>query len=226
MTIEQPHARIRHRKLQQPAGATEIWLEKAGPQVTMHTLQPNGSGASHWKCCSVDGCVGEAIVAHGKCLRHADPAARDHYLNTLRSGTRLLSLRGVSVTQELLDTLLRSTIVEDKKVLVALSFSGADVAARMDFVGYTFERTLEFTGATLHAPAVFQDCLFKQTISARFTFFNSGPPSFTNSTFHGGTDLSHAHAKRVSIGFSNCSFSQSLVADGIRLGREKKPLPM
>lgn len=83
MTIQQPNSRVRHRKFELPNGTVEVWLERAGPYVTMHTVYPNGGGAGNWERCEIDDCLGQAVIEQSKCLRHADAGSRDQYLNGL-----------------------------------------------------------------------------------------------------------------------------------------------
>ncbi len=211
--IEQPNSRQRYRKLQLPNGSAEVWLEPAGTRIEMHTLRPNGSGTGYWDKCEIDGCLGEAVIQRSRCVKHANVADRMQYLTTLTAGISALSLRGVVVTQDLINQLYPQLIVE-KKLGVAISFAGAEINTALRFQGYTFEQFLDFSGAIVREPIEFRDCIFNGLI-ASFTFFNAGPPSFTASEFRGAVDLSYAHAERVSIGFTNCSFTESLTADGI-----------
>lgn len=215
MTIQQPNSRERHRKLKLPNGTAEVWLERAGPRVSMHTAHPNGGGSGNWERCESDGCLGQAVIDQSKCLRHADVDSRDRYLSSLVNSNQGLSLTGVAVNQELLDAILRSPLTADDRIRVPISFMGAEVDARLDFDGYTFEKAFSLNGAIVRAPAVFRNCTFWSLLDTQYAFFNSGPPSFTSTTFAGDVALSYAHAERVSIGFTACSFRQTLTANGI-----------
>src|SRR5215218_1687477 len=92
MTIQQPNSRERYRKLELANGVAEVWLERAGSQVTMHTVHPNGSSTSGWERCDIDGCLGCAVVQQSKCLRHANVSSRDQYLSALDISDQPLSL--------------------------------------------------------------------------------------------------------------------------------------
>lgn len=181
----------------------------------MHTVRPNGGGSSNWKRCEIDNCLGAAVVQNSHCIRHVDDVRRNDYLNTLCEGRGFLSLQGVEITQELMDYILRSAIVKENTLMVPLSLAGADISARLDFSNYIFPYHFNLSGAIVHEATVFNKSVFKESITAQFTFFNAGPPSFTDTTFYRAVDLSYVHADRVSIGFSNCSFAEPLKADGI-----------
>jgi hypothetical protein len=215
MTIQQPNSRERYRVFELPNGTAEVWLERAGPRVTIHTASPNGGGSGNWERCQIDSCLGQAVAGQSMCLRHADIGTRDQYLNDLGSDNRGLSLTGVEVNQELIDAILRSPLVDEGRVRVPISFWGAEVDARLDFEGLTFESSFTLNGAIVRGPAAFRNCTFKGLLDARFAYFDGGPPSFTATNFSEGVDFSCAHAERVSIGFTNCSFTKPLAADGI-----------
>src|SRR5215207_549901 len=215
MTIQQPNSRERYRKLELPNGIAEVWLERAGSHVTMHTVLPNGSGGgtSNWERCDIDGCLGCAVVQQSKCLRHASVESRNQYLNDL-GGNQALSLNGVAVNQELADAILRSPPLGERSTKVPIFLIGAEINARLEFDGHTFAHILALDGAIVRQPTFFRNCTFKAFLSAQFTLFDSGPPSFSSSTFAEAVNFSHARAENVSIGFSDCSFAKTFTANG------------
>jgi hypothetical protein len=215
MTIQQPNSRERYRTFELPNGLAEVWLERAGSLVSMHTVRPNGSGSANWERCDIDGCLGQAVVQQSKCLRHASVESRDQYLSALGSSNQPLLLNGVVVNQDLADAILRSPIISDRRVKVPILLQGAEIDARLDFDGYTFEHSLALNGTIVHQLAAFGNCTFKGPLTARFTFFKGGPPSFRATNFSEAVDFSYAHAEPVSIGFSDCSFAKPFTADGI-----------
>lgn len=218
MTIQQPNARERYRRLELPTGVAEVWLERAGSRVTMHTVHPHGGGSSNWDRCDVDGCLGQAVVQQSKCLRHASVESRDQYLDSLGSslGSKQgLLLNGVAVNQELANAILRSPLLSEGSTKAPILLVGAEIDARLDFDGYIFSHSLALNGAIVRQPTTFRNCTFTGSLTAQFTFFNAGPPSFTASTFSEAVDFSHAHAERVSIGFSGCTFAKTFRANGI-----------
>jgi hypothetical protein len=160
MTIQQPNSRERHRKLDLPNGVAEVWLERAGSRVTMHTVHPSGGGSGNWERCDLEGCLGQAIVEQSKCLRHANVESRDQYLNSLGSNQGL-SLNGVAVNQELADAILRSPLLGEGSVNVPIGLQGAEVDARLDFDGYTFAHGLALNGAIMRQPTTFRTCTFR-----------------------------------------------------------------
>ena len=126
MTIEQPGSRERYRKLHLPGGKAEVWLEPAGSKVTMHTIRPNGGGSSSWPRCDIPGCLGEAVVSRSKCLAHTDGNSRMEYL-VAADVSRVLSLRGVAISPELLKAILDSPTFSLRNANVPMSFAGADM---------------------------------------------------------------------------------------------------
>ena len=111
MPVIQPGAKLRHRVIPLGSGQAEVWLERQGAQVAYHQKYEtescgSGSGSGHWSKCAVEGCLGEAVIAEGRCLRHATTAERSAYVSSVRSSGRALSLRGVEVDQGLLDDVL------------------------------------------------------------------------------------------------------------------------
>jgi hypothetical protein len=105
MTIQQPNSRERYRTFELPNGLAEVWLERAGSLVSMHTDYPSGSGTSNWERCDFNGCFGQAVVQQSKCLRHASVESRDQYLSALSSSNQPLLLNGVVVNQDLADAI-------------------------------------------------------------------------------------------------------------------------
>src|SRR5215208_1241333 len=214
MTIQQPNSRERYRKLELPSGVAEVWLERAGSRVTMHTSQPHGGGSSNWERCDIEGCLGQAVIQQSKCLRHASEESRYQYLSALPGTNQGLLLNDVAINQELADAIMSSPILSDRRLKVPILLQGAEVDARLDFDGYTFSHSLALNGAIVRQPTTFRNCTFASPLTAQFAFFNAGPPSFTDSTFSEFVDFSHAHAERVSIGFSGCSFAKAFTANG------------
>jgi hypothetical protein len=190
--------------------------------VTTHTrtVGPNSGSSSggNWDKCDVDACLGEAVIQQSKCVRHADAANRDQYLSNLFGNIRALSLRGVEITQVLINEILDSpSISENRRVKVAISFWGADLGARLEFEGYEFAQWSELSAAILHEPVIFHRCAFKD-LFASFTLVKGGSMAVQQSEFSEAVDLSYAHADSVTpqqIGFEDCSFAQSFTADGI-----------
>ena len=85
----------------------------------------------------------------------------------------------------------------------------------MSFVGSTLLGGIELSGATVRGPVEVRDCTLNEVFSARYTFFDGGPPSFIGTTFKKDVDISFAHTERVSVAFQNCTFETGLVAQGI-----------
>jgi hypothetical protein len=115
--MQQPNSKQRHRILDLPVGKAEVWLERVGPQVRMHSVfehsSGGGSGSSNWSCCDFNSCLGETIDGSTTCLRHADPATREQYLNNL-SANKWLALRGVAIDQGLMDAILACPGIVDR----------------------------------------------------------------------------------------------------------------
>jgi hypothetical protein len=150
MAVEQPGNKQRHRRLGLPTGTAEIWLERSGGRVAMHTTFPNGSGTAYWDACQSEGCLGEAVDRNARCLLHATPDMREQYLSSLTNGElQRLSLRGVSVSQELLGVVLRSHIFRDKRVMIPLDLTGADMDARETLADYKFDQYVTLNGSII-----------------------------------------------------------------------------
>lgn len=215
MLVKQHDARKHYRTLELPNGIAEIWLELAGTRVELHHKHPTGSGSSNWTRCHVNGCLGEAIRNQPKCIQHVDETNRTHYLKYIADTKNALSLRGTVVTQEVMQAIFASPVMVENKLIVPVSFSGAEICIRLDFNEVTFTRSLDFTGATIREPFSFRNCTFGSHFMAGFAFFNAGPPHFQNTNFASTVDISFAHTERVSFGFTDCVFQQSLTADGL-----------
>ena len=216
MGVQQPNVRQRHRVLNLPAGQAEIWLEEAGSQTAMYTVHPNGAGNSVWKRCDVIGCLGEAVIQETKCLRHAERPLVLSYLASLGvSGEGFgVSLRGVQVSRELWNTIFSSPIVRGRELLVPIDLTGADVEARIWLDGCRL-KTILLNGAIVREGFQLNHCEFMDQLSADYTFFNAGPPSFIDVVFHNSVYISYAHTERVSIGFSDCQFEAQFMGDGM-----------
>lgn len=216
MNIQQPDIRKRHRILQLPTGQAEIWLEEAGYQTKMTTTHPSGGGTGFWKRCDVDGCLGEAVVQGTKCLRHADETAVISYLTNLpRLGERaIVSLKGVLVSQELLNTIISSPVFRNTELHIPLDFTGADIGARL-MLDNVSVGTIMLYGATVRENFLFNHCDFTGQLLADYAFFNAGPPGFTYVNFHNSAHFSYAHTDKVSLVFNDCSFDHEFVADGM-----------
>lgn len=211
MAVEEPFSKQRYRKITGPNGVAEVWLQDAGEHVELHTVRLNGRGTARWKRCDVAECWGEAI-ADGKCLRHLERAHRaTAIVQSSKRGS--VSLRGTRVDDEMLSAVAEAAI-RDGEIIKHLSFAGAEILARVQFEDLAI-RSMDLTGAIIRQPFSLTRCTVAQVLSASFVYFNAGPPHFRECQFGNGVNLSHAHAERVSIGFTACTFSGGFVADGV-----------
>jgi uncharacterized protein YjbI with pentapeptide repeats len=216
--------RDRHRVIALPGqGSAEFWLLRLGDKVELHHKHQlsthGGSGSTGgWNRCSEHGCLGEAIALGGRCLAHADPAARSAHLQDVRGSGKLLSLRGVVVSQVLWDEIAASPAFESGVPAAPISFAGAESNARIALNNVTLEHYLDFTGASIFAPLELTHCTFRSSFMAQYALFNAGPPNLSQSTFAQDVDFSFAEAIRVSFGFNKCTFQGALRLDGARGG--------
>ena len=216
MSLQEFDLKKRNRKFELPSGAAEIWLEDAGHQVNFCTTFPNGSSVSYWKRCEVDGCLGEAVLSTRLCFLHSDPQTVSSLLSiipTLGDGA-VVSLKGVSVTQDLLDLILSSPIFSANNIQFPIDFTGADIQAHVSFDGYSVN-SIYLYGSIIRQYFRFSNCKFLGQLVAMFCFPNSADLSFSNVIFTKDTYISYAHTKDVSLGFSDCDFQNQFTADGI-----------
>ena len=184
----------------------------------MHTTFPNGSGTGYWDACQSEGCLGEAVDRNARCLLHATPDMREQYLSSLTNGElQRLSLRGVSVSQELLEVVLRSHIFRDKRVMIPLDLTGADMDARATLADYKFDQYVTLNGSIIREQKGFrfERCEFRRGLTGSYCLCDGGVPAFINSKFLEDVNISYMAVERTSLGFTDCEFSKSLIADGL-----------
>lgn len=223
--------RERYQKLTLPNdGSAELWFERLGDRVEMHhsfrTAQGSGSGGGgNWSRCSQHGCLGEALTAGGLCIAHADPAQRSAHLASLPGSSRMLSLRGITVSQQLWNEILSSPVFANNTMQVPITFAGSEINASIRLEGRHFYHHLDFMGAGVFAHIELRGCTFQSSLSARFAFFNGGALNCYGSTFAEPVDFSYSRTERVSLGFEGCTFSRDLNADGfagaVHLGKSE-----
>jgi hypothetical protein len=159
--------------------------------------------------CDEPDCRGEPIKANLKCFRHADDVDRAKYLSD--DTVQFISLRGVVVTQQVWDNLINSSIFVDKTSIRPIHFNHAVIDAEFDLSGYTFDKPIYFTYATIKHRFTFYKCTFVY-LNAAFAFFDHGSPMFSQCRFLGEVIFAGAKADGVSIGFSQSEFAWHLVA--------------
>lgn len=214
MTLDVLSAKLRHRRLTTPRGPAEVWLERHGTQVSLHTSQPNGGGSSNWKRCSEEHCLGEAISA-GRCFAHSSPLERTAYVAKQQSSQGWLSLRGVVADESVLASVFGSGRLSGVRFPHLVSLAGAEINAPLRFENVDFQRDLDVHGATLSASMSFRRCRFRAGVNAGFAFFNAGAPSWVECEIERDVRLGYAHAERVSVGLEGCTIHGEFVADGI-----------
>lgn len=219
MTLRQPNHRARERMLDLPNGHAEIWLERSGADVTLHTSSSTSvsseSAGQRWRRCESEGCLGDAVIGGSKCLRHADAGNKHAYLRSHGGGTGNVSLRGVEIPQELLDEVLSILTDGKNRLTTPISFAGAELSASIRLDNWALDRWIDFTGAIILGSGVFRHCSFSERFSTRLAFFNGGALSFIGCTFAEDLDLSYTHVERTSIAFTSCTFGRSFTAAGL-----------
>lgn len=187
-------------------------LTPALGQTHRHRCSSGAKGRPAGQICATHQ---QRIGATAKRHHIPSPEARQQYLNNLSPGPQnVLSLRGVIVEQALLAEIQASPIASGKNMAVPLALSAADVGSRADFSGWEFTHYCELSGAVFHDMADFHGSVFRGGFGATYTDFRGGG-YLSESTFEQGVNLSFAHSERQSIGFTSCTFSKNVNAEGV-----------
>ena len=107
----------------------------------------------------------QLTTADGGCLAHTnDVEAREQALAELTKGGDLWFVRGVTVTSDLLQVVLKAAPRDagNKALLRFAGFGGATFQATADFGGATFQGDATFGGATFQGDADFGGVVFEQ----------------------------------------------------------------
>lgn len=202
-------------------GRSEVWFERRGERVELHFAnkhsQGSGSSGTDWVRCSQQACLGEALPQGGACFAHSTAQQRQSYLNQVRDTARQLSLRGTSISQQLWDEIVASSVFEDGRPVVPISLAGSEISARIRFLERDFDHDVELSAASVFEGMEYRRCAFNARLIAQHTNF-CGPPAFYQCTFKEDVDVSYTQVHPNSVGFEECTFERSLNADGFSGG--------
>jgi hypothetical protein len=180
-----------------------------------------GGGSSYWDGCAVEDCLGEAVTSDGRCLQHGNPDRRTEYLESLTNGlVQRLSLRGITVSQPLMDEVRQSPVFRGNKATVPLDFLGADIQARGAFSDYSFDYYVQLAGSTVREQQGFrfERCEFRAGLNGNHCLFEQGGShTLMNSKFLEDVDFSYLVMERTSSMLIGCNFSKSLTLDGAHI---------
>jgi uncharacterized protein YjbI with pentapeptide repeats len=146
---------------------------------------------------------------------HADVGVRQAHLARIDpTKTIPLSLRGMQLSQQLWDEIVRSPVFDKGVPSIPISFAYAEISAAIRLDDREFEHWLDFTGAELFSHLELRRCSFLESINVKYCFFNVGAINCAGSTFHKDFDISYSRTERVSFSFQNCTFHGAFTADG------------
>jgi Pentapeptide repeats (9 copies) len=148
-----------------------------------------GAGSSRarsvWPKCADAGCCGEAVHPDGCCIVHTAGKFRTSYLDTIRGGGALGSLRGVRLPAELLGQIIASLPQEHSQlanrrapVLTGADFSWSTLP-NFDVQYATFRDGAPFLGAHFLENALFNGCTFPNGCDFLWVIF-SGEAAFND----------------------------------------------
>lgn len=157
-----------------------------------------------WPVCCAAGCDGVRVGSSDRCLGHLEP---EQLLSHLRKANGTIDARGVSITEELFDTIIEegldsdgaftSALFDFAKFLVEVrfdtlrfgeapaSFQGARFARSVSFSRSRFANVAIFTDAVFVMEATFQGATFAAAALFERALFK-GVARFSGASFQGG----------------------------------------
>ncbi|WP_283137918.1 pentapeptide repeat-containing protein [Rhizohabitans arisaemae] len=157
--------------------------------------------------CSAESCSGTAATPYDRCLAHLDREELDRALADLGPG-RMLDVRGVVITAELLAVLLGRI----GQGLGRVRFDGAVIACDAWFSGRRFQGDVSFDGTRFLGAASFYGVRFERNASFRGAHF-LGAASFADALFAGYAVFDHAVFHRDAV-VSAAEFTEGASYEG------------